>query len=130
MTVTGDATDPTAVGAALEGVDAVVHCAALVATEARRAREILDTNVRLVEVVLGGAAERGISTIVYISSVLALFAPGSPIDEHSSLSAVRSPYAQSKAASEEFIRALGHKGAQICTLYPPAIIGPEDPGLS
>jgi nucleoside-diphosphate-sugar epimerase len=129
-TVTGDATDPTAVGAALEGVDAVVHCAALVATEARRAKEILDTNVRLVEVVLGGAAERGISTIVYISSVLALFAPGSPIDEHSALSAARSPYAQSKAASEEFVRALGHKGAQICTLYPPAIIGPEDPGLS
>ena len=93
VTVTGDATDPTAVGEALEGVDAVVHCAALVATDARRAKEIHDTNVRLVEVVVGGAVERGIGTIVYISSVLALFAPGSPIDEHSALTAARSPYA-------------------------------------
>lgn len=129
-TMVGDATDPTAVSAALEGVDAVVHCAGLVATEARRATEIHDTNVRLVEVVVGGAADRGIGTIVYISSVLALFAPGSPIDEHSALSAARSPYAESKVASEEFVKSLRGQGAQICTLYPPAIIGPEDPGLS
>ena len=130
VTVTGDATDPTAVGEALEGIDAVVHCAALVATGARHAKEIHDTNVRLVEVVVGGAVERGIGTIVYISSVLALFAPGSPIDEHSALTAARSPYAESKAASEEFIRTLRDQGARICTLYPPAIIGPEDPALS
>ena len=128
--VTGDATDPAAVTAALEGVDAVVHCAAVVATETHRAQELLHTNVRLVEVVVGGAAERHIGTIVYISSVLALFAPGSPIDERSALSCARSPYAQSKAASEQFVRALQDQGAPICTLYPPAIIGPDDPALS
>lgn len=128
--MTGDATDPNAVAAALDGVDAVVHCAAVVATEARRAREILETNVRLVELVVGGAADRGIGRIVYISSVLALFAPGSPIDEHSRLSVARSAYAQSKAASEELVRTLQDQGAPICTLYPPATIGPDDPALS
>ena len=77
-----------------------------------------DTNVRLVEVVVGGAAERGIGTIVYISSVLALFAPGSPIDERSALSCARSPYAQSKAASEQFVRALQDQGVSNLHLVP------------
>ena len=64
---TGDVVDPRAVAAALDGVDAVVHCAAVVATQARRAREVLDTNLRSVELVVGGAAHRGIGRITYIS---------------------------------------------------------------
>ena len=40
--MTGDVVDPRAVAAALDGVEGVVHCAAVVATQARRAREVLD----------------------------------------------------------------------------------------
>src|SRR4051812_13634589 len=94
--IVGDVLDPRAVAAALDGVDAVVHCAAVVATRACRAREVLDTNLRSVELVVGGAAHRGVSCITYISSVTALFAPGAPIDEHSALGATRSAYARSK----------------------------------
>jgi dihydroflavonol-4-reductase len=128
--MTGDVVDPRAVAAALDGVDAVVHCAAVVATQARRAREVLDTNLRSVELVVGGAAHRGIDRITYISSVIALFAPGAPIDEHSPLGATRSAYAKSKVDSERFVRRLQEQGASICTLYPPGVIGPDDPGLS
>jgi nucleoside-diphosphate-sugar epimerase len=128
--VIGDVTDPAAVAKALDGVDAVVHCAAVVAIEARRAREVQDTNLRAVELVVGGAAERSVGAIVYVSSLGALFAPGAPLSEHSPIAAAQSPYARSKADGEAFVRKLQEAGAAIRTVYPPAIVGPDDPGLS
>jgi nucleoside-diphosphate-sugar epimerase len=128
--VVGDVTDPSAVAKSLDGVDAVVHCAAVVAIEAHRAHEVRDTNLRSVELVVGGAAERGIGAIVYVSSLGALFAPGAPLSEHSPIAAARSPYARSKADGEAYVRKLQDAGAPIRTVYPPGIIGPDDPGLS
>jgi len=128
--VVGDVTDPTAVAKALDGVDAVVHCAAVVAIETRRAHEVRDTNLRSVELVVGGAAERGVGAIVYVSSLGALFAPGPPLSEHSPVAAAQSPYARSKADGELYVRKLQEAGAPVRTVYPPAIIGPDDPGLS
>jgi nucleoside-diphosphate-sugar epimerase len=128
--VVGDVTDASAVAKALDGVDAVVHCAAVVAIEARRAHEVRDTNLRAVELVVGGAAERGIGAIVYMSSLGALFAPGAPLSEHSPIGNAQSPYARSKAQGEAYVRKLQEAGAPIRTVYPPAIIGPDDPGLS
>jgi dihydroflavonol-4-reductase len=128
--VIGDATDPAVVAKALDGVDAVVHCAAVVAIEARRAREVEDTNLRAVELVVGGAVERGVGGIVYVSSLGALFAPGAPLTDRSPIAAAESPYARSKADGEAYVRKLQDAGAAIRTVYPPGIIGPEDPGLS
>jgi nucleoside-diphosphate-sugar epimerase len=128
--VVGDVTDPAAVAKALDGVDAVVHCAAVVAIEARRAREVQDTNLRAVELVVGGAAERGVGAVVYVSSLGALFAPGAPLSERSPIAAAQSPYARSKADGEAYVRRLQDAGAAIRTVYPPGIIGPDDPGLS
>jgi nucleoside-diphosphate-sugar epimerase len=128
--VVGDVTDPAAVAKAIDGVDAVVHCAAVVAIEARRAREVQDTNLRAVELVVGGAAERGVGAIVYVSSLGALFAPGAPLSERSPIAAAKSPYARSKAEGEAYVRELQETGAPIRTVYPPGIVGPDDPGLS
>jgi nucleoside-diphosphate-sugar epimerase len=128
--VIGDVTDPTAVAKALDGVEAVVHCAAVVAIEARRAHEVRETNLRSVELVVGGAADRGIRAIVYVSSLTALFAPGAPISEDSPIGVPHSPYARSKADGEAYVRRLQEAGAPVRTVYPPAVIGPDDPGLS
>src|SRR5262245_34119559 len=128
--VVGDVTEPSAVAKALDGIDAVVHCAAVVAIEARRAQEVRDTNLRSVELVVGGAAERGIGAIVYVSSLGALFTPGAPLSEQSPIAAAQSPYARSKADGEAYVRRLQDAGAPIRTVYPPAIVGPDDPGLS
>ncbi len=95
--VIGDVTDASVVAKALDGVDAVVHCAGVVAIEARRAHEVRDTNLRSVELVVGGAAARGVGAIVYVSSLGALFAPGAPLTEHSPIAAAKNPYAHSKA---------------------------------
>lgn len=128
--IVGDVTDPASVAKALDGADAVVHCAAVVAIEARRAREVQDTNLRAVELVVGGAAERGVGAIVYVSSLGALFAPGAPLSERSPIAAAQSPYARSKAEGEAYVRRLQDAGAPVRTVYPPGIIGPDDPGLS
>lgn len=129
--VVGDVTDPAAVARALEDCDAVVHAAAVVALEASRAREVRDTNLRAVELVVGGAHERGLRSIVYVSSLGALFEPGGPpIHANAPPSRARNAYATSKAAGERFIRRLQEKGAPIRATYPPGVVGPHDPGLS
>lgn len=129
--VEGDVTDPAAVEKALEGCDAVLHAAAVVTLESRRAREVRETNLRAVELVVGRACERGLRSIVYVSSLGALFTPGGPpIRADSPLASARSAYAVSKARSERFVRDLQARGAPIRSSYPPAVIGPDDPGLS
>ena len=129
--VVGDVTDAEAVARALEGCEAVVHTAAIVALEASRAREVLGTNLRGVENVVGGAHARDIRSIVYVSSVGALWNPsGKVITEDSPLAAARSAYARSKADSERYVRDLQERGAPIRCVYPCGVIGPHDPGLS
>ncbi len=129
--VVGDVTDPACVDRALEDCEAVVHAAALVALEAARAEEVLATNARGVEIVVGGAVRRGVRSIVYVSSGSALFTPGAgPIGADSAIATGTSAYARSKADSERIVQRLQEAGAPIRSTYPPGIIGPDDPGLS
>jgi nucleoside-diphosphate-sugar epimerase len=127
----GDVTDRDAVSRALEGCDGVVHAAAIVAFERSRAAEVLHTNARAVELVLGGAHQRRLGCVVYVSSLSVLFSPdGPPIAPDSPLAAAESPYVRSKTEAERFVRRLQAEGAPICSTYPPAVVGPDDPGLS
>lgn len=129
--VVGDVTDPAAVARALDGAEAVLHAAALVALEAARADEVYANNCRAVELVVGGAAERGISRIVYVSSAGALFRRSEePLDEQAPVCVAQSAYARSKSDAEHTVRKLQDAGAPIATTYPTAIVGPDDPGLS
>jgi nucleoside-diphosphate-sugar epimerase len=127
----GDVTDPDAVSRALEGCEGVVHAAAIVAFERNRAAEVLHTNARAAELVLGGARQRGLRAIVHVSSLSVLFSPGGPpIAPDAPLAAAGNAYVRSKTEAERFVRRLQAEGAPICTTYPPAVIGPDDPGLS
>lgn len=129
--VAGDVTDPAAVDEAMQGCDAVFHAAAVVALKASEAQQVLDTNQRAVELVVGGAHERGIGNIVYVSSLSALGRPGGPpITEDSPIGEATSAYATSKADSERYVRDLQSAGAPIRSSYPPGVVGPDDPGMS
>jgi nucleoside-diphosphate-sugar epimerase len=129
--VAGDVVDPDAVAKALEGCEAVLHAAAVVALESSRAREVLDTNRRAVELVVGGAHERGIERIVYVSSLSALFhSDGNPMTVDSPLGDGENAYMRSKTDAERWVRTLEAAGAPISICYPPGMIGPDDPGLS
>ncbi|MUM35160.1 NAD-dependent epimerase/dehydratase family protein, partial [Mycolicibacterium sp. CBMA 361] len=61
----GDITDRDSVLRALEGCDAVLHAAALVATDPSQTAQMLATNMDGARNVLGGAAELGLDPIIH-----------------------------------------------------------------
>lgn len=130
--VRGDMTDELAVRRAIEGCDAVVHAAALVALERKRAQQVIDGNLLGVETVLGTAHQLGIERIVYVSSTAALFDPDrGPMDPDQPVAPhVASAYGMSKAQGELFVRGLQKAGVCVRTTYPAGVLGPDDPELS
>lgn len=123
--VVGDMTDEVAVLKALKGCDAVLHCAAVVSTDARRADEMMAANPRGAELVIGHAARLGLDPIVHVSSVAALLRPGmSELKAEMPLGTLDSGYARSKAAAERYVRDLQDKGAPIVITYPGSVTGP------
>ena len=129
--VVGDMTDADAVETALTGCDAVVHAAALVDLRRSAARLVERSNVRGVELVVGGAARRGLPRIVHVSSLAIFFAPGGPpLAPERPIVAGTTAYGRSKATAEVFVRRLQEQGAPIRISYPAGILGPHDPGPS
>ena len=61
---------------ALEGCDAVVHCAGVVAIGPGAAERMSRTNLDGARNVLGQAVELGLDPVVYVSSLAAVFRPG------------------------------------------------------
>ncbi|MEM1113858.1 MAG: SDR family NAD(P)-dependent oxidoreductase [Pseudomonadota bacterium] len=127
----GEITDREAIEAALDGCDGVVHTAAMVSLDASRADEIFHTNVTGTRLVIGGAVERGMRSIVHVSSVAALYSPHlSVLDEHTPLAEKKSAYGRSKAESERYVRGLIADGANVAITYPATVLGPDDPAMS
>jgi len=121
----GDMTDAAAVASALDGCDAVVHAAAVVALDRKRADEVLRANPEGARVVVGTAVERGLDPIVYVSSVGAVFTPGVPAI-HVDLPPARAmgAYGRSKAEAETYVRGLQDQGAPVVITYPSGVLGP------
>lgn len=125
--VIGDMTDSTAVMRALEGCDAAIHTAAAVSVTTGRAD--FSENLRGTETVVGLAIERALYT-VYVSSVIALFDPRQPLTENSPIARCKTHYGRSKAECEAWVRERQAAGATVAIVYPAAVVGPEDPGMS
>ena len=129
--VVGEITDEDAINRALDGVDGVVHTAAMVSLDANKADLIFETNVNGTRLVVGGAAERGLQSIIHVSSVTALYDPLAPVlDESLPPAQQTTPYGRSKAAAEEYVRTLISDGANIAITYPATVLGPDDPAMS
>lgn len=123
--VVGDMTVAAAVRDAMDGCDAVLHSAAVVALERRRAAEVLAANPRGTELVLGAAAEAGLDPIVYVSSVSALFSPGLlEINARLPPAESSSAYGSSKAMAETVARRFQAEGAAVTITYPGGCVGP------
>ncbi len=129
--VVADLRETEKVKAALSGCDAVLHAAALVSLDPRRAQEIYDNNLATTRAVIGHAAEIGIGNIVYVSSLAVFFRPGAPrIDESSELGNPREAYSLSKRDCDEYVRSLQRAGKPVQIVYPAGVLGPDDPKLS
>ena len=123
--VKGDMTDEASVLKALKGCQAVLHCAAVVSTDRRRADEMMQANPRGAELVVGHAARLGLDQIVYVSSVAAVLDPAAPVlTADMPLGPLEGGYAKSKAAAETYVRGLQDAGAPIVITYPGSVTGP------
>lgn len=128
----GDMTDRGAAAELVAGVEGVVHMAATVAFEPDRIAMMHDDNLRGVETVLQAGLAGGARSIVYTSSVSAIFRPDyPPLTIGEPIARPTNPYGAAKADAERSARRLQEQsGGRLSIVYPPGVIGPDDPGLS
>jgi dihydroflavonol-4-reductase len=121
----GDIADRVSVRDALRGCDAVVHGAALVATDPRQAAQMLTTNMQGAQNVLGQSVELGLDPIIHVSSFTALFHPGLEM-LRADLPVVGGAdgYGNSKAQVDIYARGLQDAGAPVDITYPGMVLGP------
>lgn len=123
--VVGDMTDAAAVAAALDGAEAVVHCAAVVSLDRRNEQEMLRANPEGLRNVVGGAVERGLDPIIHTSSTSALFEPGvGRLHPDLPVANCSLAYGRSKASCETAARRYQEQGAPVVITYPSGILGP------
>ncbi len=121
----GDITDRLSVRDALRGCDAVVHSAALVATDPRQTAEMLTTNMQGAQNVLGQSVELGLDPIIHVSSFTALFHPRlDMLTADLPVVGGADGYGTSKAQVEIYARGLQDAGAPVNITYPGMVLGP------
>lgn len=120
-----DITDRVAVREALHECDAVVHSAALVATDPRQTAEMLATNMQGAQNVLGQSVELGLDPIVHVSSFTALFHPDlETLTADLPVVGGADGYGTSKAQVDIYARGLQDAGAPVNITYPGMVLGP------
>jgi nucleoside-diphosphate-sugar epimerase len=124
---TGDMTDEASVIAAMDGMEAVIHCAAVVAALNRAdAAGTITSNVNGTKNVINAALAAGCDPIIHTSSTAAVYHPSEPVITSGLAPSVNaeSPYTRSKALCEEFVRDLQGQGKPITIVYPGGVSGP------
>ncbi|MFG2049438.1 NAD-dependent epimerase/dehydratase family protein [Micromonospora sp. NPDC048935] len=128
--VVGDVTDAATVARAVRGVEYVLHAASVYSFDSRRRAETRRVNARGTAVVLEAARRAGVACTVHVSTFGALLpAPGRVVGPDSPVGAARETYLASKAEAERIARWHQRDGSPVVIVYPPALLGPDDPRL-
>jgi dihydroflavonol-4-reductase len=114
----GDVRDRRALLIVADGVDAIVHAAALVSIWRPDPREFDAVNVEGLQNVIDVAATRGVGRMVYVSSFMAL----PPAGERHPIQA--NDYQRTKVRGLEVARAAVSAGAPIVITFPGVVYGP------
>lgn len=122
-----DIADRAALGAALHGVDRVLHCAARTGPWGPAA-EYERTNVRGLETLVRTALDAGVRRVVHVSSITV---HGNDVrgaaDESAPLREEPNPYSRSKVKGERLLaRMIEDEGAPVTIVRPGWIYGPRD----
>ena len=125
--VNGDVLDVISLNEAMQGVDAVIHSAALVSFDRRERKQMYNTNVDGTANVVNLSLENGIKKLVHISSISALgrTATGERVDEEKKWlnSKLNSHYGISKNKAEmEVWRGMG-EGLDAVIINPSTVLG-------
>jgi len=128
--VEGDVLDVVALQDAMEGIDAIIHSAAIVSFAKKDRKEMYKVNVEGTANVVNMALEKKVKRLVHISSVAALgrTADGGHVDEEKKWeeSKVNTHYAKSKYKAElEVWRGIS-EGLETVILNPSTILGYGD----
>ena len=127
--VAGDMTDADAVARALDGCDAVVHCAAEIGVAGGLGPSSA-ANVVGSRNVLGRAVAAGLDPIIYTSTLGIHLPTEDPVlTVDSPLAAPLSTYAAQKLEVERMVRSLQAEGAPITSFVIGGIYGPVSPHL-
>ncbi len=128
--IQGDIRDKDKVNEALQGVDIVIHSAAIVDWGTRTEKEILDINVGGTANVINGCKRNNVPHFIYTSSLDAIYG-GKPLrninesvpypDRHITW------YCASKYKAELLVKSAAKDGLNTCILRPSDIYGENDP---
>lgn len=129
--VQGDISDAAAVGAAIAGMDAVIHTAGKAGVWGK-SEDYRRINVTGTQTVIDACREHGIGWLVHTSSPSIVHAGGDvegadesiPIAEH-----FTAPYPETKAEAEKRIIAANSDELKTTALRPHLIWGPDDPHI-
>lgn len=132
--ITGDVNDIVSLRDALEGVDFVYHCAAVVSFLPGDRRQMMKVNVEGTANLVNLSIQSGVKKLCHCSSVAAIGRPdrGNLIDESLvwKTSGSNSWYAISKYGSEREVWRATEEGLKTVIVNPTIVIGPGDPSRS
>jgi len=128
--VDGDIMDRESVDRALEGVEYLFHCAAMVSFSPRDRRQMVENNITGTENIVNACLEKGIVKLCYVSSTAAIGYSQDTEEANETMnwdySKRRSAYSVSKYRSEmEVWRGIA-EGLNAVIVNPSIVIGPGD----
>lgn len=126
----GDVANAARVAEACEGIDVVVHSAALIDYGSAPRSRIQDVNVGGTRNVLDAARNAGVRGVVYTSTMDCVMGGQSLLDIDEAQPYPErfvDAYAESKAAAEQLVLAADGEGPRTCALRPCGMYGEADP---
>lgn len=132
--LSGDIREPDIIDRLLDGSEAVLHAAGIVATDDSREQLMWEINAHASERVMRRAVALDLDPIVLVSSYSALFPPPGPVITPDSPTANgKSAYARTKSYADRVARELQQDGAPVVVTYPSSVVGPAldtPPGIT
>ena len=123
----GDVRDAAQVREAVEGCDAIYHCAGFVGPLHYRLSDFEDINVTGTRNVIDAAIESGVRRVTHTSSIAAIGGKGGQIaDETTYDGDLMEGYPQSKRKSEELALAATSRGIEVVSVNPAVVYGPRE----
>lgn len=128
--VPGDIRNTDALERACEGIQIVMHCAAVIDWGTKSEEEVMEVNLKGTENVIEACRKQGVEYLVYTSSLDAVFT-GKPLVDIDETQAYpvnsKTIYCKSKKEAEKRVLKAGDESLKVSILRPSDIYGEADP---